>query len=657
VLTDAYPWLAEGPHQPFRNHNYGELCPHDLNIARPEMLRETMVIVNGVRRVVREIAGAAGNTVYVSNTTSGPFTAGSDANSYAQAQTFAAPWASLTKALSSSTPGDTIQVNGGTYVEPHNVIASVANLTLQPYAGQTVTWRNSGGESYLFRVDPAGTGAILNAPAGTSLVMDAQGIQSQCLLTPSGAGNQVGALSVTGNVSFVNFLTQGIYLFDVANFQMSGNWSISSPSGVAWTNGILINPTVTNGPTDSYTIIGGTITLSITAGRNNIRAIDGGTPSGATFDIETTTFNLTAAGTNLNACGIIVNSTALPRSKVTVSTCVFNLVANGTGNSIRGTDIRNYANLTMTANISTITQNALSNTAVCLQCNVNGTADLTNNTTIVVAGVALDATSASTGLYAGLPSLGTSPRTWVQGNVHTAPKGTGTSDVGIGIEIGDNTNGTGAFAPNGSAALNNALGGVVVTGNTVNGGDHGILLGKVSGAYCASNTLKNIHYGVVAKHTGTGVAGPCLITLNQISLLPVANNGAALYAKAANADQFVANSITLDATCYGNQAFLVTYDSVATLTISTLPLFKTNSVYVTGVTSPNNLILVGGAGDASTALFQANNYYSIPAIAANAFTYQQVAYATLAAWIAAKELTATQNDPQTRVAVATRAIV
>ena len=107
--------------------------------------------------------------------------------------------------------------------------------------------------------------------------------------------------------------------------------------------------------------------------------------------------------------------------------------------------------------------------------------------------------------------------------------------------------------------------------------------------------------------------------------------------KASTGDVFSNNTVIVNHT--SGIGILAT---VSVATIATGGSFKNNIIYIDNVSAKAVVI----SNDGSDATFFNNDYYSNIAFSATAFAYQATVYATFAEWLAAKETSALNVDPQ-----------
>ncbi len=523
-------------------------------------------------------------TYYVSNAATNGYAVGSDSNTTGQAVSKSTPWLTIAHAMSAASGGDTLILNGCTFVETAYLNPG-KQLTVKADAGLTATIQDAtGSDSRVIHFSQASQGSVLGA-AGSTIVLDGQNANSGCLTTDS--SNQLSSLTIIG-VQAKNFTQYGMRLFKNANFVMNdANWSIDvSGCTNATSAAIRLDP---GSSSDAYKIANGKVT--------------------GTF----------ASGVSTNAYGIFQANPGAAGGTVSVIGVTCALVCD----QATGTQQAMMFNLGLNHTIQ--------------------------SNTITVTAPNQTSSNLIDGIAVGLSATGlTSSSVLVQKNTVTLPiDALGANGFGgHGILVGQD--GPASAGPVGPTGYNGA-GGVVVSQNTIVGGNHGLLVSWISGALIWGNTLQNGVLGAVDKHGGTNYGGTykgtpnvwCGNVINYIQDSTGVNG--CLYGKASVGTIFCNNLVLLDAASYQSPAFRVNNDPQGTVVAASGIVYKNNVVY-SSANAPTSCVLV--ANDTSTASFASNDYYSANGVAANAWSYQGVASNTLGAWQGAQEATAMSADPK-----------
>jgi hypothetical protein len=224
-------------------------------------------------------------------------------------------------------------------------------------------------------------------------------------------------------------------------------------------------------------------------------------------------------------------------------------------------------------------------------------------------------------------SAQTSSFVQISGNTLLGPKGSATGFTGHGIDVGNDVDA--------SPAGNNSLTGVKVFSNTIDGFNHGIIFAWITGAYAYGNLIQNVVIGLVAKLTTS-----CLYSGNIVASMEGTPFNAALRGKADTNSIFANNLVLIDSSCATTEGMYASQDSNTPQNGSGTQ-FVNNSIFGTTQVAVYALVDSGG----TTATFKNNNYFALGGNGATAWNYAGTTYATLAAWAAAHETTATGVDP------------
>lgn len=593
--------------------------------------------------------------VYVSKTATNGFGVGNDANSYAQAQVMATPWLTWTKALLSATAGDTIYGNDGIYAEAALLNPQKANYTLLPFnAGQVTIQTANAPDTRVLSLTTLGTGLVLGG-----LIFDAQNVQLNCIT--STGGSFPAAVTMHGP-TFKNYTTNGLSVGDVGTFILDGTWSVLTGPTVNAGAGVSLGPTTPNAPNCSYKVTGGTITLGTISVASAYGISGGGV--GTKYNVSGVTISATITG-NTTFAGI-----RFPNYSVeTVSNCTITQTISGDNSVIYGI-LASQAGGSFTATGNTVTQNVTGGTAnnqvYGIRLFQGGGASVSGNTVNQTAtadvsffGIHLDGQGVLSSTWNTvsvltpnmsavanvnpisiiLPSAGVVTRATIQNcTVTTTPGNTSTLAGSIGITMGSNS--SGGTPPTGADLMYNT----VVSQNTVSGGNHGILLGWISNGACYGNDVSNCLLALIDKHGNPNGVGPNQFFYNSVH--DMTGVGGALRAKASVGTIFSQNKVLFSALMAANSApgIYVENDPGAPAIDSSGITFQSNIFYA--ATARLDTLVIINAGQSAN--FSANTYYAGGGFTGNPWQYQGNGYANLAAWMAAKEVSAKGTDPNLR---------
>jgi len=244
------------------------------------------------------------------------------------------------------------------------------------------------------------------------------------------------------------------------------------------------------------------------------------------------------------------------------------------------------------------------------------TVEISNNT---ITHTTLQNSSGSYNAIAVPNSAITTNKCWIYDNtINGGNPNPATNASGANIIIGDDLNTQPTYYNN--------INGIWVHGNICNNMNHQLLLGWVTKGVVAGNEFTNGVLGVIGKHTTD-----CLFSGN---ILVGIRSGGVLRAKYGTGDIYCNNTVIMTSVSGATGIAINATDG------SDEVEFKNNIIYMDGIAA-----ICAKIEDTSTAIFATNDYYSETGFAANPFVYGATNYANLAAWIAAKESTALNVDP------------
>lgn len=564
-------------------------------------------------------------TRFVSNTTSNGYTAGTDSGTALAKGT---PWLTITFALSTANAGDTITVNGGTYLETAFLNPGKINFTLTS-DGSVIVQTNTGADTKVLSLRSAASGFILN----TGFTFDSQGVQASCI-SSDGTG---GTFTLHGP-QVINYTTQGFSLL-TGTWVIDQGWSASSVPTAASSFGMVLNNTSTSIPA-SFDISNGTIAPGVISIGTymGIRAFASANCSN-TVKIYNNTITLSVATGNNFCYGISPNSN---RVNSTIYSNTINITTTvSSGDTVRGIYLLSNGIHKCYSNTITITAPSATTDSIQGIIAAPGTTIVTTdnifieNNTISIVGTTTS-TSPNGIAVNNIPTAGNLRSLIINWNNITLPAGAG-SNGGVSIKVGNDT---------GVPTTKNTLGFCQVIKNSINGGSVGILFGNVNNVTSQFNDIKNCVVGIKDRLTNQTTSLPCYHYKNKIYLLD--GTGAAMQSLAANATTWDSNYIILDVTGQSSKFIDCNADSTAP-TASTNCIFKNNVLLGAG----NAIIAASCAsntGSTSNCTFTSNIYFALNSFATNAWNYQGTSYANLVAWLAV-EATALAIDPRARTLV------
>ena len=575
-------------------------------------------------------AGQAwGATYYVSNTTSGTYQTGNDANSTAQAQSKDTPWLTMTGAEAKAANGDTVYVNAGTYPENDGTFHCLSTAkAINWIADGVVVVQSYSSTSYVLV-----SGGTTAATTFTGFTFDATKV--------NGATNPTSAVyfasnstnKVFTNCTFKEAITQLIYWTATAGFTLTSPVFANTGAaivGIKADNAGASTVTVTGlSATGAYSKIasavndtaawsftnGGTINISAT---NNI--FDGQvggdwTVSGHTVTLAGTPAKLFNASTTAKTGVITIQNNNITYDNVS-SAAIINVSSGGHNVTVSGN--------TITAQVAGQAQSGIyisPNSGTPTVSIDNNIVDFQGTTYSSTAIAPIQMRSAG-GIYS--PSI-------TNNIVRTTQTG------GFGIQVGTDV----------SSAQDNYLDNATITGNNLYGafyynrdeatvGTHGIEFGWNTGATISKNYINGFGYGIVVKSSnakgtytiggvkqnllvdngGTGTGGVFLRAKGVVDL-PVYNN-----------------------TFYLNSSYIATTNGIINITEG-----DTSTENSTGTLIKNNLFIgkngygfIVVANDGSTldnTNVDYNMYWNQTSAATADFTVGATVYANWADWVAA----------------------
>ena len=171
--------------------------------------------------------------------------------------------------------------------------------------------------------------------------------------------------------------------------------------------------------------------------------------------------------------------------------------------------------------------------------------------------------------------------------------------------------------------------GNICTGSVNSTTLHGIMVGSAKGGIVFGNKVSYATLPLLSKlSSGTSFVG------NEVKNIQGGTSGSGMRSKGSTNITFAHNGIYLNQTSYGAYT---DHDTV-------VPTYSNNINYVgNNIYQDSASALFATVASSSTANFVGNNYYSTTALNANQWSYIGTSYATLAAWKAAKEPSATSN--------------
>ncbi len=179
-------------------------------------------------------------------------------------------------------------------------------------------------------------------------------------------------------------------------------------------------------------------------------------------------------------------------------------------------------------------------------------------------------------------------------------------------------------------ATPNQISNAIVRGNTINDANHGCMIGSITGALVTGNTVNGCLIGAIAKGSTNSV-----ISYNLIN--GVLSAAGALRLKGCISDKMFKNTVYMKSDSVG-PAILV--DDNGGIVFSTGCSVDENIIYDE---LGRNYSVVGTGSDAT---FSKNLYFSEPGLPGTQWSYQGVAYTTLAAWNALTNVSdELQQDP------------
>lgn len=629
------------------------------------------------------------STVYVSNTAANGYGVGNDANNAGQMASKATPALTITGAITRATAGDTIIVNGGTYLEAVFVTISKLNLTFTADGAVTVQSGDSGAR--VFHVATGGSGVVFNP----GFTLDGQGANTGLFTTQSNAS--VPLITIHGMVfkgATSTFLKTG----EVGLFILDQNWSMIGCPTSSSQPIIQISPSATGvlAQQSVYQIGAGSMALGLSTATNTyaIRVISAGGPPTVTIDHVTITGSVpasktlqgimcdsTAALLTVTNCSVSFSSTADTATMIGINTAAainptlsgntvsittsgnasslagishgattdyrtqilqntVTLTTTGTGatNTLNGIDLPNGAGATIDGNTVTLNLSAEATNANCVHGIVKNDVVIQRNILMILSALALNS---GNGINLPNAAVVSGARVSIINNTVTVIPGGTAFQGGLAICIGDN----------GTPTTRNTFGSILVAGNAIDGGNHGILCGNVNGHTVIGNTTRNTKLALVDKNTNVGTSKPGLWKDNRCSLM--VGTDSVLRCKGSQGNVYDGNWVYMDQTACVGIFIACNYDDVAVRPSSGC-VYRNNKLVMLGGAIPHNPVAVDATSDCT---FSANTYYCPDGFAFgqsgnyNGFVYQASSYPDLASWAAAHEANASAANPRIRTLV------
>ena len=569
-------------------------------------------------------------TYYVSNTASNGYAVGSDSNTTGQAISKSTPWLTIAHAFSAASTGDTIIVNNGTYVESGaNPLVQTKQFNLTAQTNGQVIVRASAGAGTILAILSGSSGSVY-----TGIVFDAQGISYDCV--SSNYGTQFAALTFTA-CQWNNYTQYGLTVNDCQNCTINGAWSSSNASGLSTAAGSTCSALYLEGASyagNVYNVTGGTITatVGVNVTFQGIQCNTNGQNTG-TWNISGTSVIVTqtVATTNLTF-GIYFSGTGTG-NVCNVSNCLVSVTTAGSaGHSVYGIYLRAItASDNCTGNTVSVSASvSIAQPIYGIWCE-NATAyTVTGNTVTMALAVTSgnDCEGITIGCIVSPYTVATS--CLVAYNTVTSPTAYPVVQNGHGICIGVDAD----SSPGGVNTLNVAK----VLGNTIVGGNHGILCGWQTGVTLASNIVSKTNIGVIVKQSWS-----CFMLGNVAYGLDDNNNNVGAFQAKADTNSLIAHNLAvLGATNPDKPGLYAGINTNNSNMPSTGTKFWHNIVYATVAATR-----LAYADSTCTCSYVGNDYYSPVGFSGSVlFSYAGTTYASVTLWAAAVEPTALNADPQ-----------